>query len=706
MSIFNPWVAAWDGGNLGLGPMRWLGFLVRKKCLMRLPISVSEATIRPRLGVRRFGAMTVVLAMLIAGMTVQAIPSGAAAVPAAHPRVDLHDNQEPSVPTEQTIDSCYLACTSPATVSSGTPVISARVFDPDGGTLLVEYEVFDDARTTMMATSGTAMTGVSSGSARGWRIAPTPAGTLSDGTYHWRVRACDSYVCGAYSGWFTFTVNTQPVSPPTVSGDPYLESSTGTWNGGPGIPGTFTFGPGGTGDVAEYVYSLNGGNTVTVPAGIPQTELLSANQQSVSTDLTGFKANRNVNLSHSSLGHDSAGSVQVTPSDNGTNAGAEGDTFARIGGSRLGMAPGKRYHITGWIWVPSATGLDTTGKFGGPRGLRIVAVSKSGSGDTALSLSRKATITDRWQQLSVVLSVPSDASNVHIRLYNGAPIGSGKSVYWDDLSVRELTGTSTVETITPTQDGTNILSVQSRNMVGTYSEPRVYLFLVTPATAAWNWTFDQNTGTTTASDPNTHPASLSETGVTWTSPGRVGAGAMSFTDAGQLTTSSPVLDTSAPAGFTVAAWVRLSDLSGSRTAVSQDGVNTSAFRLGFRDDRDVDGDGANDPAWCFSVASTDVAGSSASAACTTELVATDQWVALVGVYDKPSNKIGLYLSPGGDPLLVEADIAGGWQSTGAFAIGRALDDAAPSDRWIGDIDHVHAAAYVWSETDVFQFTLQ
>lgn len=223
--------------------------------------------------------------------------------------------------------------------------------------------------------------------------------------------------------------------------------------------------------------------------------------------------------------------------------------------------------------------------------------------------------------------------------------------------------------------------MQARNAVGAFSAQTVYQFLVTPATAAWKWTFDQDTGPTTASEPNTHPAFLSPTGVTRTSPGRVGAGAMSFTGTGRLTNSSPVLNTDAPAGFTVAAWVRLGDLSGSRTAVSQDGVNTSAFRLGFRDDRDVDGDGGNDPAWCFTVASADVAGSSASAACATEYVAADEWVGLVGVYDKPNDKIALYVSPGGDwPFWAEAEIAGGWQSMGAFAMGRAFDNAGSAEQ--------------------------
>lgn len=623
------------------------------------------------------------------------------------PWVDLRYNRTPSVPTRQTIDSCYVACTSPATVRSGTPTISARLDDPDGGTLRAEYEVFDNAKTTMVAKSGTAVTGVTSGTARGWQVVPTSGSTLPDGTYHWRVRGCDSYTCGDYSPWFTFTVNTQDVSLPTVTATPYAERSTGTWNGGPGQPGTFTFGPNGATDVAEYVYMLNDGNAVTVPAGTPQAEMLTANQQTVSTDLTGFTAGGNANLFHSSHGHDGAGSLRVNPNGTGDTPGAEGDTYATLGGDRggfrLGMQPGKRYHITGWIWVPATTGLNPTGTFGEARGQRIVAISQVATATYAMFFSQKATITEGWQQLSVVMSVPANAQDAYVRLYNGMPTGSGKHVYWDDLSVREVTGTTTVQTITPTRDGANVLSVQSRNTVGVTSDPKVYQFLVTPSTNTWNWTFDQNTGTSTASVPDTRPASLSSTGVAWTSPGRVGAGAMSFDGTGDLTTSSPVLDTNGAAGFTVAAWVRLTELNGTRTAVSQDGVNSSMFELGFRDDHDLDGDTVNDPAWCFTVKHADTTGTSSSTACTTDLVIPGDWVALVGVHDRPNNKIQLYVGAGDWPTVVEITHTGGWSSAGSFAIGRAWHDAAVAERWLGDIDHVYAVQKAWSEPEALAF---
>ncbi|BCJ68416.1 hypothetical protein Prubr_54370 [Polymorphospora rubra] len=541
------------------------------------------------------------------------------------PYVEMVYSRTPNVPTGLTIDSCYTSCASPAAVRTGTPQIRATVSDPDGGVLRTEYEVFNSAGTTRLAASGNAVTGVSSGSARWWRIVPSAGGTLPPGTYQWRARACDSWTCGGYSGWFVFEVVPDDLTLPTVSATPYAEMSGGTWNGGPGQAGTFTFGPNGASSVTEYVYQLNGGDAVTVAAGTPQAEQLSANQQQISTGVTGFDP-VNVNLArNTSLGHGSTDSLSVTPLASGGNAGgATGDTYATLGGDyggmRVGMQAGKRYAISGWIYVPAATGLNPPGSTGATRGLRLIATYKVGTTFTEVA-SPKASVTDGWQRLSVAMTIPSTATEAFIRLYNGFNVGSGKTVYWDDLSVREVIGTSTVESITPTRDGLNVLSVQSRNSVGVSSDPKIYRFLVAPSSGAWHWHLDDNTGSTAASVPDTRPAALSGTGVSWTSPGRVGAGAVTLDGTGHLTTASPVLNTTAPAGFTVAVWARITDTEQSRTAISQDGVNTSMFRLGFRNDLDLNSDTEPDPAWCFTLTGSDSATPTETTACTTDYVA-------------------------------------------------------------------------------------
>ncbi|MGQ5262876.1 LamG-like jellyroll fold domain-containing protein [Micromonospora sp. ZYX-F-536] len=623
--------------------------------------------------------------------------------PSARPYVTLIYNRTPNVPTALAVDSCYSACVSPAVVRSGQPTLSALVSDPDGGTLRAEYEVFDNSRSTVKAKSGTALTGVTSGTARPWRVVPTAGGALPDATYQWRARACDTYTCGGYSGWFTFTVNTQDPSLPTVTGTPYAEKSSGTWNGGPGQPGTFTFTPNGGTDVQEYLYSLNSTDTVTLPAGAPQGQKLNSSQQQV-TDLTGFVGLNATIARDTARGHASGDSLKVTPlASGGTSTGPQGDTFAAVGGDvgglRLGMQAGKRYSITGWIYVPASTGLNTTGTFGNTRGLRIMSSYKVGSLYVEVT-SIKAFRIDEWHQLSLVMSVPAGATEAFVRLYNGSPTGqTTKAVYWDDLSVQEITGTSTTATITPSRDGVNVLSVQSRNSAGATSDPRVYQFLVTPSDDAWAWKFDQDPAGISPSIPATFPAEHSSAGVTRLSPGWASDGAVSLDGTGDLTTASPVLNTAHTAGFTVAAWVRLTDKSASRTALAQFGSANAMFRLGYRNDLDVDGDSVSDEAWCFGLTGSDSATATETNACTTELVGDGEWVSLVGVYDKPAGTIRLYVN--GTAALGGAEAAASvtvsWSAAGALALGRGFGD---TQRWIGDLDHVYAAQRVWPAIDV------
>ncbi len=615
------------------------------------------------------------------------------------PYVTVVYNRAPNVPTQLAIDSCYSVCKSPAVVRSGRPTVSAIVSDPDSGTMRAEYEVYDNAKTTLKVKSGTAVTGVTSGTARPWRVTTT----LPDGTYHFRVRGCDKYQCGTYSGWFTFTVNTQDPALPTIAGTTYTEQSTGSWNGGPGQAGTFTFGPNGASDVQEYIYDLNGANSVTVPAGTAQGQVLTVNQQQVSTDLTGFGGHNATVTRDTGRGHNSGQSLKVAPlASGGTTTAPQGDTFADVGGDygglRLGMTGGKRYWITGWIYVPAATGLGTSGTYGTSRGLRIAAFYKVGSLNVEVT-SPKATVVDGWQQLSLVMSVPVGATEAFVRLYNGFPSGqASKVVYWDDLSVREVIGTSTTESITPSRDGVNVLSVQSRNSAGATSDPRIYQFLVMPTNGEWAWTFDQDTAAAAVSAPTGFTAAYTPTGVTPSTTGHIGEGAVSLDGSGYLSTSAPVLNTADPGGFTVAAWVRLTDLTTSRTAVSQLGAANAMFRLGYRNDVDLDGDTISDSAWCFTATAADAVNAPEATACTSQFVAADDWVSLVGVYDKPTGTIRLYVN-GTAPDGAEAamNIVGGWTSTSPFLIGRGND---PNDRWVGDIDHVKAARRVWNSTDV------
>ncbi len=166
-------------------------------------------------------------------------------------------------------------------------------------------------------------------------------------------------------------------------------------------------------------------------------ERLTANQRQVSTDLTGFNAASTSTAARSTV----RGQGEVTPADSleiNPFTITSNDTFVAVGGDlgalRLNMTSGRTYRMTGWIFVPAASGLapaHTT------RGLRVVGFYKVGSAYVEVA-SPMAAYTEAWQELSVDMSVPAGATEAFFRLYNGNQGGSGKKVYWDNLSFTEV----------------------------------------------------------------------------------------------------------------------------------------------------------------------------------------------------------------------------------------------------------------------------
>ncbi|WP_326557568.1 LamG-like jellyroll fold domain-containing protein [Micromonospora sp. NBC_01796] len=169
----------------------------------------------------------------------------------------------------------------------------------------------------------------------------------------------------------------------------------------------------------------------------PMAQRLTPNQQQVSTDLTGFT----VPTTSSALRSTARGQGDTTPADsleitpvtttsNDTYVGVGGDG----GGLRLNMTAGKTYRMTGWVYVPAATGL-VPGYT--QRGLRIVGFYRVNGGYAEVS-SKMAAYLDGWQELSVDMTVPVGATEAFFRLYNGMQGGSGRKVYWDNLSFTEI----------------------------------------------------------------------------------------------------------------------------------------------------------------------------------------------------------------------------------------------------------------------------
>lgn len=108
------------------------------------------------------------------------------------------------------------------------------------------------------------------------------------------------------------------------------------------------------------------------------------------------------------------------------------------GGMRLGMQAGKTYRISGWIYVPASTGLTPSN----PNGRSLVLYYRTSAGYNdpyqTGTLTPRPTVVDVWQKVSIDVTIPKDATEAFVRMFNGSPAGTSTPVYFDDLSVREL----------------------------------------------------------------------------------------------------------------------------------------------------------------------------------------------------------------------------------------------------------------------------
>jgi hypothetical protein len=129
--------------------------------------------------------------------------------------------------------------------------------------------------------------------------------------------------------------------------------------------------------------------------------------------------------------------------------------------------------------------------------------------------------------------------------------------------------------------------------------------------------------------------------------------------------------------FTVAAWVKLNDVSGVKTVVSQDGTASSMFRLQYS---------SLDAGWCMTLRDAD--GSTAlHKACSSTPPVVGRWTHLVGVYDAPAGKVRLFIN---GVLANEQNSGPVWAAGGPSAIGRGWVSGSAGERFVGEIDDVRA----------------
>ncbi|GAB3163621.1 hypothetical protein GCM10027059_18210 [Myceligenerans halotolerans] len=196
-------------------------------------------------------------------------------------------NRTPNVPAKTYMDlyadtdrvDCVTSAGSAPYISDATPLLSAKVSDPDGGTVKAGFQVLNGSGSQVWKYEWKS---VSSGTRAEVTV---PSGELGTGTYSWRARTYDGSRSTSYSSsprcYFKVDVTKPPaprVSPviPTGSGSG-IEAvyEEGTLAGGVGLTGKFRVDSSDTSDVDVIEYGFDQATTPnTVTPGSDGTVVL------------------------------------------------------------------------------------------------------------------------------------------------------------------------------------------------------------------------------------------------------------------------------------------------------------------------------------------------------------------------------------------------------------------------------------------------
>jgi hypothetical protein len=190
------------------------------------------------------------------------------------------------------------------------------------------------------------------------------------------------------------------------------------------------------------------------------------------------------------------------------------------------------------------------------------------------------------------------------------------------------------------------------------------LFNRTPSLA---WKLDENAGTSLA-DSSGNGKTGTASNTSWNTGKSNSALSFNGTSSVATTTYSVRTDNS----YSVAAWVYLAASGVSRTAVSQDGTNYSAFQLGYDDTGK----------WVFKTRPSDASPWQDAIGGTPAL---NTWIHLMGVYDDANDLASLYVNG-----ILTATAAKGTDASavGSTVIGRARYGGSAAEFWSGRIDEV------------------
>lgn len=183
--------------------------------------------------------------------------------------------------------------------------------------------------------------------------------------------------------------------------------------------------------VSSYDGSLSAGRDFDSVLG----DHLSAGQKYVEASAANiFTPGNATAIASTAQAHGGQQSLQVAPAASGSSV----DTYAAVGtdgGLTETMLPGHSYRFSTFEYVPASTGLP--GGSDSTRAEQPVAFVHSPTGYTVTD-GPAPTQTNTWTPLTVSFTVPTNADQAFVRLYDGKATGSGLPVYYDDSALTDV----------------------------------------------------------------------------------------------------------------------------------------------------------------------------------------------------------------------------------------------------------------------------
>ncbi|WP_189709861.1 laminin G domain-containing protein [Streptomyces phaeofaciens] len=285
---------------------------------------------------------------------------------------------------------------------------------------------------------------------------------------------------------------------------------------------------------------------------------------------------------------------------------------------------------------------------------------------------------------------------------------------------KPVTGTTvTVPNVTPSLSGTQVLSVEAKDVRNRWGTPAELSFKVAPAAgASGSWHFDDaapGSGVTVAKDTATegtrHDATLYTAGAGWSSLARRGDTDYSlFLDSSDPANQQAYAATAAPAvntkdSFTVSTWAYLTDNASTHVVMAAPGTNASAFTLYYS---------ASLKKWVFNRTAADVKEGQTylRSVADTANPPLKVWTHLAGVFDskndadKTNDTIQLFVNgrPQGQPVVLNSLSTAytPWVSSGGLQFGRSLVGAAYGEHFRGRLDEVNVWQRVLTHDEITQ----